>query len=51
MIQQKQCVETLGDPLVVKQHYWNTGILEQKKTTSWAPINRETDITSSDPAI
>ena len=23
--QQKQCVETLGDPGSVKQHHWNTG--------------------------
>ena len=26
--QQKQRVETLGDPWVVKQHHWNTGAKE-----------------------
>ena len=44
--QQKQYVETLGDPWVVKQHHRNTGA---KENHSWTPVSWETDIKYSGP--
>ena len=40
MTQQKQCVETLGDPWVVKQQHWNTGAKEKQQLNPGEPRNR-----------
>ena len=38
--QQKQCVETLGDPGVVKHHHWNTGAKENHQLNPSEPRKR-----------